>query len=78
MPMTRSTLPSERPATVVSCSAGGTKRESRRVSIGKAPKRWPNVWKCWAASTVVGTSTTTCLPSWIALKAARSATSVFP
>ena len=47
-------------------------------SIGNAANRWPNVWKCCAARTVVGTSTATCLPSWIALNAARSATSVLP
>ena len=33
---------------------------------------------CWEASSVVGTSTATCLPSWIALNAARIATSVLP
>ena len=36
------------------------------------------VEKCCWASTVVGTSTATCLPSITALKAARIATSVFP
>ncbi len=45
---------------------------------GNAPKRWLNVAWCCAARTVVGTSTATCLPSWIALKAPRSATSVLP
>ena len=33
---------------------------------------------CWAESTVVGTSTATCLLSSTASKAARMATSVFP
>jgi len=33
---------------------------------------------CCAARTVVGTSTATCLPSWVALNAPRSATSVLP
>ena len=36
------------------------------------------VSKCCSASTVVGTSTATCLPSMTALKAARMATSVLP
>ena len=33
---------------------------------------------CWVTSRVVGASTATCLPSWIALNAARMATSVLP
>ena len=37
-----------------------------------------NVWPCCSASTVVGTSTATCRPAITALKAARTATSVFP
>ena len=37
-----------------------------------------NVLKCCCASTVVGTSTATCLPSITALNAARMATSVLP
>ena len=36
------------------------------------------VLKCCCASTVVGTSTATCLPSITALNAARMATSVLP
>ena len=47
-------------------------------SIGNAANRWLNVVKCCPANTVVGTSTATCLPSWVALNAARSATSVLP
>ena len=34
--------------------------------------------KCWRASSVVGTTTATCLPVMAATKAARSATSVLP
>ena len=34
--------------------------------------------RCWKASTVVGASIATCLPSITALNAARSATSVLP
>ena len=33
---------------------------------------------CWRASSVVGTTTATCLPFIAAMKAARSATSVLP
>ena len=36
------------------------------------------VLKCWRASSVVGTTTATCLPLIAATKAARSATSVLP
>ena len=34
--------------------------------------------KCWRASSVVGTTTATCLPFMAVTKAARSATSVLP
>ena len=57
---------------------GGTDRESIRTGVGKAAKRWVKVRRCWSARTVVGTRTATCRPSWIALNAARSATSVLP
>ncbi len=76
--MTMSTVPLARPATVRSCSRAPTNRDSSRTVIGNAPNRWLNVAKCWPARTVVGTSTATCLPSWVALNAARSATSVLP
>ncbi len=36
------------------------------------------VLKCWRASSVVGTTTATCLPLIAATKAARNATSVLP
>ena len=55
----------------------GSGRASRRCT-GKPPSRSRNVVKCCCASTVVGTSTATCLPSITALKAARMATSVLP
>ena len=48
------------------------------IRQGKSLSLSLNVWKCWKASTVVGTSTATCLLSDTALKAARMATSVFP
>ena len=76
--MTTSTVPSASPSTVTACSLAETIRDRSRTSSGNAPKRWLKVAWCWAASTVVGTSTATCLPSCVALKAARSATSVLP
>ena len=54
------------------------KREIISTSTGKCAKRRLKVSKCWKASTVVGASTATCLPSCTALKAARMATSVLP
>ena len=78
VPMTMSTVPSPRPAIVVSWTADGTNRDSSRTSSGKAAKRCENVAWCCAARTVVGTRTATCLPSCVALNAARSATSVLP
>ena len=55
-----------------------TNRLSERTVIGYAAKRCENVTRCWAARTVVGTSTATWVPAWIALNAARIATSVLP
>ena len=76
--MTMSTPPLASPAIVASCSFAPTNRDSSLTVIGNAAKRCENVVKCCPASTVVGTSTATCLPSWVALNAARSATSVLP
>ena len=45
---------------------------------GKPLIRSAKVDWCWVTSSVVGTSTATCLPSWIALNAARTAISVLP
>ena len=57
---------------------GDRKRDSISTRTGKAAIRSRNVLKCCSASTVVGTSTATCLPSMTALNAARIATSVLP
>ncbi len=73
-----STEPAASPATVASCSFAPTNRDSSLTMIGNAANRWENVVKCCPANTVVGTRTATCLPSWVALNAARSATSVLP
>ena len=78
VPITMSTVPFASPATVASCSFADTNRDSSFTVSGNAANRWLNVVKCCPASTVVGTRTATCLPSWVALNAARSATSVLP
>ncbi len=54
------------------------KRESARTCTGKPANRSVKVSRCCLTSSVVGTSIATCLPSWIALNAARTATSVLP
>ena len=59
-------------------SAAVVKRESSRTVTPKPSIRWLKVVKCCWAKSVVGTSTATCLPSWTALNAARTATSVLP
>ena len=78
VPTTRSTEPAARPSIVASCSRAATYRDSSLTVTGYAANRWLNVTKCWAARTVVGTSTATCLPPWIALNMPRRATSVLP
>ena len=78
VPMTTSTLPSRSPASVSLVSASSTKRLSIVTFTGNPAKRSLKVAKCWLASSVVGTSTAACLPSWTALKTARIATSVLP
>ena len=54
------------------------KRESISIVIGKGGEALLEGSKCWKASTVVGASMATCLPSLTALNAARMATSVLP
>ena len=78
VPITMSTDPLERRAAIFFCSAGGLNRLNISTLTGKASKRSRNVLKCCMARIVVGTRTTTCLPSFTALKAARIATSVLP
>ena len=53
-------------------------RDRFRTVTGKAEYRSENVAKCCWASSVVGTRIATCLPSWTALNAARTAISVLP
>ena len=78
MPMTMSTVPSVIPASVSRACLSVWKRDSGWTLTGKPAKRSVNVSMCCLTSSVVGTSIATCLPSWIALNAARTATSVLP
>ena len=55
-----------------------TATASRTRHRDRARTARENVMKCCSASSVVGTSTATCLPSITALNAARTATSVLP
>ena len=66
------------PARTCALSASPWKRDSALTVTGNAAKRSVKVERCCCTSRVVGTSTATCLPSWTALKAARSAISVLP
>ena len=78
VPMTMSTSPSARPLVTCSASCGSVNRDSPLIVTGNERMRSENVAKCCCARIVVGTSTTTCLPSCTALNAARTAISVLP
>ena len=78
VPMTTSIVPSARPARTVRASASVWNRDRAATFTGKPEYRSENVWKCCWTSSVVGTRTATCLPSWTALNAARTAISVLP
>ena len=78
VPMAMSISPVARPFSAAPVSLPLLKRDSSAMRIGQSAKRSLKVWKCCSASSVVGVSTATCMPSATATKAARSATSVFP
>ena len=78
VPMTTSTVPSARPREGLRGLRVALEPDSGLTSTGNGAYRSPNVTPCCWASSVVGTSTATCLPSWTALKAARTAISVLP
>ncbi|CPU65257.1 Uncharacterised protein [Mycobacteroides abscessus] len=78
VPMTTSTVPLASPSTTSSDSLGVWKRDNALTVTGKPAYRSENVSRCCCTSSVVGTSTATCLPSWTALNAARIAISVLP
>ena len=78
VPTTMSTLPSAMPRMTSAASLSVWKRLSPLSTTGKPVIRSAKVERCWVTSSVVGTSTATCLPSWTALNAARTAISVLP
>ena len=78
VPITMSVEPSASRASAAFCSLGVRKRESTSVFTGKSASRSVKVRPCCSARMVVGTSTATCFPPWIALNAARTAISVLP
>ena len=78
VPMMMSSLPSAMSCSACVCSFAERKRDSSAILTGRSAKRSEKFWKCCSASSVVGTSTATCLPSIAATNAARNATSVLP
>ena len=78
VPISTSTPPAVVRASTALISFGVRKREIISTATGNGAKRLRNVFQCWNASTVVGASTATCLPSSTARIAARIATSVLP
>ncbi len=76
--MTTSMLPSARPASTALDSLSLWNRLSARTVTGNGAYRSEKVLKCCVTSRVVGTRIATCLPSWMALNAARTAISVLP
>ncbi len=78
VPITMSAVPSAACSRVSVASFGVWNRDSCLICTGNWLIRSVNVLKCCWASSVVGTSTATCLPSCTALNAARTAISVLP
>ncbi len=56
----------------------GLEARQALTTTGKPAYRSAKVLRCCWTSSVVGQSTATCLPSWTALNAARTAISVLP
>ena len=78
VPTTMSTWPSASPAATSRASLSVWNRLRPLTTTGNPLMRSLKVERCWVTSSVVGTSTATCLPSWTALNAARTAISVLP
>ena len=78
VPMTMSIDPSDMPDSTVVRSLSAVKRDSAAIRTGKLAYLSLNVARCCWTRRVVGTRIATCLPSWTALNAARTAISVFP
>ena len=73
-----STEPSAMPSIATRDSDASVNRDNPFTVTGNPAIRSEKVCRCWSASSVVGTSTATCLPSCTALNAARTAISVLP
>jgi hypothetical protein len=73
-----STVPFSMPSSTALDSLPVRKRDSDSMRTGQSAKRSRKLSVCCSASSVVGTSTATCLPACAATKAARMATSVLP
>ena len=69
--MTMSMSPSLMPFFTSASSLPATRREACAIFTGSPRKRSVKVWKCWRASSVVGTTTATCLPASTASRLAR-------
>ena len=78
VPIIKSTRPFFNLARISVCCVLVWKRLRTSTFTPKLIKRSVKLLKCCSARTVVGTRTATCFPSFIALKAARIATSVLP
>ena len=68
-----SILPSAIPSLAAFSSGALTSRDACATFTGRPAKRSVKVRKCCRASSVVGTTTATCLPDMATAKAARSA-----
>lgn len=78
VPITTSTAPERSPSSVPLTSPSVWNLETALIATGKLEKRSAKVDMCCCTSSVVGTSTATCLPSCTALNTARTAISVLP
>ena len=76
--ITISTVPRSMPSSTAFDSLPVRKRDSVSMRTGQSAKRSRKLLVCCSASSVVGTSTATCLPACAAMNAARIATSVLP
>ena len=63
VPITRSIAPVAMPSSAALTSFAERNRDNSASLTGHSAKRSENTWKCCSASSVVGTSSATCLPS---------------
>ena len=78
VPITTSITPDFKPAIISFVWVAVLNLESAANRTGKPAYLFEKVFRCCCTSNVVGTSIATCLLSCTALKAARTAISVFP